>query len=1179
MDLDRKSSSAVALLLAATVFYPGGSSSGGGAAKLQTFSTSTAARNALRPETGEGPWTPICEHFLKRPEVPDKSVDVNITLKGNTDSGNLKAEILGTNTSKKQRQTIEELYCLPEQKSARPSFRAIIATVSDPERTHLSLDFDRDVESIVWAIGDEGYTLENYWFPWQPRPEKEETDPEKRKAAKEDQDDRLRKPGLILFRCSRSMPSGQTQQELLAVFLVGETPTFGPNRLAFNIALEAIQALVGDTTISMVGPSFSGSLDPLNKLVTESGKSFFIVTGRATNKSEIDAFRKLAGHDPKTELHATTENDSLALQRFVEYVGNWGAWPVRQANDPYVALLSEDETVYGAFATESPANETATAILRLRFPRGISRLRNSAEELPGVTTQSKPGAGYQQLPLILKESGRDTIRSFSEQLTPVSNESVLMTLAGTIRRKQIRYAGIMATDPLDALFLSRFLRAMCPDVQLFVLESDQLFVRAAHDYQLEGLLTISNYPLFLQNQEYGKQQLPPRRIPFASAYGEGTYNACRRVLLNWQNNPTPNSCTLCSAASCVPQQPRDLMLEYSSPFKVGATRTKKPALWLSVVGHDNLWPVALLDDGTGDSKKSSTLMEGAELADNQSEFAPERRSLIWHGLFVGIVLFSFLNFMSVLLMNWPRLQETWPQMLRRYDAIRSFSIRFEGNYAAPRAAHILVMLVSVLLMNALLLYAAWIIQWWERWVFAGSIALLLAEAIWMTFISWRERKGWKGVPPLAVMAWLSGGVSAGALVWLAIRAEDVSHANYFFAYRSIHPESGVSPIAPLLILAIAFYYWGWIQIRRLRFAEERRPLIPEDSVVAAPKGFVDEIEDVFGKKTTLTSLPLMLLFLLLFFPFARLRTFEGHAYDFFVAFALAVLYGMLIGNWVRFTVLWKDLRLVLQFLERHPLREAFTRLPSTFSWTQIWRGDLKPTYLTMTRSRDCLQRFSVMHPMEPVERLLDHIQREERKEVEQYDEFYYSAWRSLERIYCAAATGLVAGMLQAEWDKGVSESVVDAKRKSDTANSPPPTDEQETNLWYAEEFVALRYVEFIRYVLLQMRNFLEFATTGFMLMAFALMAFPFEGHRALNTATLALFTVLGVGVVLVFAQMDRDPLLSRLSETKANQLDFNFITRVIGYGALPLITILGAQFPSIGNFLFSWLQPALQAMK
>jgi hypothetical protein len=60
--------------------------------------------------------------------------------------------------------------------------------------------------------------------------------------------------------------------------------------------------------------------------------------------------------------------------------------------------------------------------------------------------------------------------------------------------------------------------------------------------------------------------------------------------------------------------------------------------------------------------------------------------------------------------------------------------------------------------------------------------------------------------------------------------------------------------------------------------------------------------------------------------------------------------------------------------------------------------------------------------------------------------------------------------------------------------------------------------------------------------------------------------------------MDRDPVLSRLRATKP-RLDMNFVLRVVSYGSLPVLALLGSQFPTVGNFLFSWVQPALQSMK
>src|SRR4051812_38223005 len=41
-----------------------------------------------------------------------------------------------------------------------------IATVPDPERSNLKLDFDRELEAIQNAAESAGYQIERFWFPW-----------------------------------------------------------------------------------------------------------------------------------------------------------------------------------------------------------------------------------------------------------------------------------------------------------------------------------------------------------------------------------------------------------------------------------------------------------------------------------------------------------------------------------------------------------------------------------------------------------------------------------------------------------------------------------------------------------------------------------------------------------------------------------------------------------------------------------------------------------------------------------------------------------------------------------------------------------------------------------------------------------------------------------------------------
>jgi hypothetical protein len=60
--------------------------------------------------------------------------------------------------------------------------------------------------------------------------------------------------------------------------------------------------------------------------------------------------------------------------------------------------------------------------------------------------------------------------------------------------------------------------------------------------------------------------------------------------------------------------------------------------------------------------------------------------------------------------------------------------------------------------------------------------------------------------------------------------------------------------------------------------------------------------------------------------------------------------------------------------------------------------------------------------------------------------------------------------------------------------------------------------------------------------------------------------------------MHRDAILSRLTGTTPGELGADFYIKIGGFVVLPLISLLVSQFPDVNNFLFSWLQPALQTL-
>ena len=50
---------------------------------------------------------------------------------------------------------------------ALPDVHFAIALVPDPVSTHLSLLFDRIVESTQQAVQDDNYSYDASWFPWE----------------------------------------------------------------------------------------------------------------------------------------------------------------------------------------------------------------------------------------------------------------------------------------------------------------------------------------------------------------------------------------------------------------------------------------------------------------------------------------------------------------------------------------------------------------------------------------------------------------------------------------------------------------------------------------------------------------------------------------------------------------------------------------------------------------------------------------------------------------------------------------------------------------------------------------------------------------------------------------------------------------------------------------------------
>ena len=196
------------------------------------------------------------------------------------------------------------------------------------------------------------------------------------------------------------------------------------------------------------------------------------------------------------------------------------------------AVLSEDETVYGGSPIEtqddviqsdsaatghdagpslknnlkqasecdvpnsSTKDPASDGVVQLHFPREISYLRTALQK---VTQAQQPISKTQEqsrLPLDLNETGNDddTVAPYAPLQTPLSQEAEMIGIVNELHMHHIKFTLVLATDPLDQLFLVRYLRQAYPQGRLVITTPDLLLNRQ-DDSLLHGVMALTNYPL------------------------------------------------------------------------------------------------------------------------------------------------------------------------------------------------------------------------------------------------------------------------------------------------------------------------------------------------------------------------------------------------------------------------------------------------------------------------------------------------------------------------------------------------------------------------------------------------------------------------------------------------------------------------------------------------------------
>lgn len=857
----------------------------------------------------------------------------------------------------------------------------------------------------------------------------------------------------------------------------------------------------------------------------------------------------------------------------------------------------------------------------------------AAEKQPDPLTNfaESPARALPKLLDIVSSDRTDVIPTLSPA-TVVSTDRSLATILSTIAAERVRYVGLIFTDVQDTLFLAEQIRKSSPDVVLFTFESDLLYAHPDARPVLKGMLSVSTYPLFTRNQQWS---FPFRgyshRLQFMRDADQGVYNAGvalldRPELLIEYSPPLGQGKRLShhrppiwvSAVGIETLFPlvyikdyKEAGYVYQSPDVEQADKRYTPyqqgtlnvlLLALGILGviiaagyfrcyytppsEELAYPWALFRLFRRPAQLGAASPFGAQEKQRQPIFA----LAIFLPMALLYPFFTTVHFVQLRDGNANLDIETtlsslplWLQLLHHsghigiYEGL-TFRVLAVGLCASACQLVFLITSGDVLL---------WCLGRGHR---LRSFIKRLRMRRPRLFLS-------------VLLALFFIGVYAHFRGYVAIvNRLQGDFNNLVFMRRAAHPAFGLSPLTPLLILISALQLWGYCHLQRIRLLDKLAAVffdfildLEQEAPLRGPiAGIARQLESPGLWVHILSGAAVVVLVMSLF---ADVVSLEHYPLNFVFRLIFAVLCVLITYAAYRFLRIWLHFSRFLELIAYHPLGQALMRMPDALSRSigslfleelpEQVRQEAEQSHLRLLRNH--FEQFDLEHQLgklapadaEMLRPLFAELRAALSATAEPLPFFKWAAQRKEQ------PTRLLMRILKAFWHARPLPGTLPApdsvplhqSTAAVYARALPP----EMALWLrlAEDFVAIEVVAYIHRLFPHLRNTLVFFTGALLLMLAALVTYPFQPQHFLS---LLLWTfVLGtVGVtVMVFIQMNRNETLSRLARTEPGQVSFDrrFVSQIVIYGILPLLSLLAAQFPEVRGVAFSWLESILKTLK
>lgn len=869
--------------------------------------------------------------------------------------------------------------------------------------------------------------------------------------------------------------------------------------------------------------------------------------------------------------------------------------------------------------------------VHLYYPRDISAVRSAYQEqaifAPGTKSDSSSGPAHA---VLRPESGAgvheetDTIAPFSGTNLALTQEAQLYGIVNNLKTHGIRYIVLRSTNSLDYLFLTRFMHRAYPTAYIITTGSDLLFAREVDSTEFRGVVSLSSFPLLPRGQDWTRQieNIPQHAHRIFGAYTmEGAYLAGRFLITDPGVSPEESTLHQPFRHQAKPDIP-----DYALPFweSGDGSELSEPATWLAVIGRDGYWPLATLKDTLGNTPRFSNLalVERARNKPTSTTDDVVRRPTMsltgsWRFVCVlALVLFGIHYFACRygwdrqdlgMFVQFTRLQgRRGPPLIAAGWAVvcslllilflactRLFSVM-----SAADRVWVFVMGAATL---AACIFAICELRWWNAPVPNGATGPKRSEKQRIRF--YRVVTGFM----FAVI------VLFGIAGWTIFEFGHGGESGITTAYRGVHITSSVSPLVPLIAILAGFYWWFWQSLSGLALLGDGRPILPRnrrereeddcnrlaESIDQAALPFPN-----FGKSTLLLYLLPLFMVLLLSIVLQKawmqafdfiLHSLENIAYNRTLHGLIAIALYLIFLECIQFYSTWLFLKRLLVALDRVPLRRTFAALQG-LSMRSLWRlsgSGSRARAKIFSRQMDSLAhlrnelagfewrhcgtsplRDSVRHTWEE-----GHTFIRRRSEGKDFAMLNTPEAKAIRLRFRACSEMVMADLLEPEWRHERCSLEV---QQPVTPGQPPHEKihlSDNAPVRAAEEFICLIYVGYLQNLLGRMRTMVLSMAGLFAAVALSVGFYPFTPRPTISLSLLFLLLLIGIVVGVVFAGLDRDSTLSHVTNTEPGSLGAHFWLRMVSFIGVPAMGLIVAQFPEVTDFVFSWIEPTMSAMK